>query len=157
MQTFRSPDALMAALALAAAAAVLPGRAGTPSSATDFSSQVRRNFAAWDQNHDGVLQSLELDAAAAKPRATGQPTAAVPALKRVSRSTRYKVPALTLRNIEQLAAQSPGAPAPSDPRDIVETTDSRGQPNLPKMFAEGLGRIANASRGEVFAAGPPPV
>ncbi|HEY6167299.1 MAG TPA: hypothetical protein VI454_04615, partial [Verrucomicrobiae bacterium] len=142
---------------LGLAGAIISGcaHAKPTSASSEFTAQVRRNFAAWDKNRDGVLQTEELDAVAANPRTTGKAAATVAVLKRITRSSKYKAPALTLKNIEDLVAHSPGAAAPSDPRDIVETVDPRGRPNLPKMYAEGLARIANASRGELFPSGPP--
>jgi hypothetical protein len=101
----------------------------------DFLTSVRKSFAQWDSNHDGILSQKELDAVVADPKATNEIAAAAAALKRASFVTRTPFPPFTLESIEALTTQR--------------------KPNLALMFAQGLKRIANSANRELFPAGLP--
>ncbi len=96
---------------------------------------VQKNFARWDLNRDGVLSTNELDVAVADARTTNENAAAVAALKRGSRLKKTSLPPLTPENIAALAA--------------------RGEPDLARMFREGLQRISGATNRALFAEGLP--
>lgn len=112
---------------------------GAAEPVAEFAEQVGRSFARWDRDHDGVLAPAELDVAVADPANQGKDAAALAALKRASRSTRLKVPPLTLPYVRATAAAAPVA----------------GQPDFNKMYKEGLAALATATRREAFPDGPP--
>jgi hypothetical protein len=130
--------ALLTALGWAGLTAPSPAQA-TPGDAALFVQVVEQQFARWDTNRDGRLSPEELNAAVADSTTTGNQAAAVAALKRAGRSKSYKLPPLTLDHIRQLAAK------PS----VTNT------PNLQRMYLEGLRRITNAVRRDLFASGAP--
>jgi hypothetical protein len=106
--------------------------------AKPFLQAVDSRFGHWDRNADGVLSIAELDAVVADPKTTGSTAAAVAALKRASRSRRYRLPPLSAENIAELA--------------VAKSGDDR--PNLPAMFDEGLTAIERADR-RLFVSGGP--
>jgi len=116
----------------------LPAVAQTNSSVA-FLEQVSAQFKAWDRNGDGILSTNELDLAVADAKVTGRNAAAVAALKRALRTTRYSLPPLTLDNIQSLVTNAPAT----------------NSPNLGRMYAEGWRQITNAPKRELFASGPP--
>jgi hypothetical protein len=126
---------LAASLALAYSGCALAETNAPPT----FLSVVTAQFATWDKNRDGVLASNELDALVADPRITKQAAAAVAALKRASRSRTIKLPPLTLQSISALATNKPAA----------------GNPDLARMYREGVSRLGNAPHRELFASGLP--
>ena len=112
--------------------------AASTAAADEFISIVASNFPDWDRDHDGELSVAELDTLVADFHITGQQAAAVAALKRASRSTKYKLPPLTLTNL-RLMTRSPAA----------------DQPDLGRKFAEGGQRLANVGSRDLFASGLP--
>lgn len=104
-----------------------------------FLDLVTARFERWDRDHDGVLTPAELDAAVADPSNQGDEAAALAALKRVSRSTRLKVPPLTLAYVRETIAAAPAAT----------------RPDFAKMFKEGQAVLASATKREPFADGAP--
>jgi hypothetical protein len=103
-----------------------------------FLNVVENGFRRWDDDANGALSVAELDAAVADPQNRGAEAAAVAALKRASRSPRYRLPPLTAESIRELA----GAKVAED------------RPNLPATFAGGVAAIQRADR-RLFAAGKP--
>jgi hypothetical protein len=106
--------------------------------ATALVAEVEKQFATWDDDHNGNLSTSEIDAVVANPQTRGSAAAAVAALKRASRSSKYHLPPLSLENIKQLAATGPSA----------------DRPDLAKMYGQGLARINQADR-SLFAADKP--
>lgn len=104
-----------------------------------FLDLVTARFERWDRDHDGVLTPAELDAAVADPVNQGDDAAALAALKRASRSTRLKVPPLTLAYVRETVAAAPAAT----------------RPDFTKMFKEGQAVLASATKREPFADGAP--
>jgi Ca2+-binding EF-hand superfamily protein len=104
-----------------------------------FFETVKKQFKSWDKNRDGQLSSNELDDAVVSTKTIGKSAAAVAALKRASRSTKYTVPPLTLNYIRETCSE------PASPE----------KPDFQKMFKEGLTRITNATNRELFATGHP--
>src|ERR1044072_3840262 len=85
------------------------GRASEPAKPPQkFLPLIEGRFAAWDNDQDGVLTNAEIDAAVADANVRGAEAAAIAALKRSARSSRYKLPQLTLREIEHLIVAGPG-------------------------------------------------
>lgn len=68
--------------------------AQTPPKPT-LSSIVEKQFDAWDLDHDGTLSAAEIDSRCVDPEVKGAEAATVAALKRIVRSERYELPALT--------------------------------------------------------------
>ena len=104
-----------------------------------FFEQVAQEFKHWDKDTNSVLSTNELDLAVADAQVAGKNAAAVAALKRALRSTRYQLPPLTLENIHTLATNSPAT----------------NRPNLGRMFTEGLRQITNAPLRNLFGSGLP--
>ena len=111
------------------------GFAETPASSAEFLEQATISFKKWDLDGNGKLSKEEIDAAVADPRNVGKAGAAIAALKRAVRSSRYKLPDLTVTNLGTLVA----APAAAD------------RPNLGSMYSEGLERINKAANRDLFA------
>jgi hypothetical protein len=103
-----------------------------------FMAIVSQQFATWDRDGDGVLTPAEIDSVVADPQVQGVAAAAISALKRATRSSRYKLTELTLPQIEQLIAAGP----------------SKDRPDLEGMFRNGRERIEEAHR-DLFASGAP--
>jgi hypothetical protein len=128
---------LAAAVVVAVAELSFAARAQTTN---EFLPVVQLNFARWDLDHDGVLSTNELDMATADGQTTNQNAAAVVALKRATRPKITVPPApplppLTLENIAEIA--------------------DKKQPDLERMFRDGLKRIAAATNRNLFADGLP--
>ena len=81
----------------------------------------------------------ELDVAIKDPANTDLLAAALAALKRASLSTDYTLPPLTFNNIRELASRPP----------------AKHQPNLARLYLEGLRRINNLTNGQLFASNLP--
>src|SRR3569833_2565278 len=94
-----------------------------------FLQQVQLHFSQWDTNHDGTLSKDEISVAAMNHSVRGAEAAAVSALERACRSTKYDLPTLTPANIMKL----------------VESKKSSSRPDLGAMYASGLERIENAN------------
>jgi hypothetical protein len=101
----------------------------------DFLANVRKNFERWDVDHDGVLAIRELDAALVDAQTKEGSAAAAAALKRASRLPKTPVPPFTLENIATMTAQR--------------------RPDLEKMYADGVQRIAKAANRTLFPTGQP--
>lgn len=99
---------------------------------------VASSFAKWDRDGDQTLTIAEIDAVVADLQTRGAEAAAVAALKRATRSTRYKLTQLTLPQIELLVKEGPAA----------------DRPDLAGMFKSGCERIEQAPR-ELFVSGKP--
>lgn len=102
-----------------------------------FADRVKASFAGWDADKDGTLTREEIDRAVADPAVKGADAAAVVALKRAVRNTKYKLPPLTRDAVVGLAA-NPG----------------KDRPDLGGMYSAALDRIAGAER-ELFPKGVP--
>ncbi len=89
-----------------------PVGAFKPQTATTFADVVRLKFDSWDQDRDGTLSKLELDALCISHRVQGEEAAAAAALKRVVRSGKYEVPPLT-KEVLSVAAPKASAGAKS--------------------------------------------
>ncbi len=100
---------------------------------------VAARFYAWDLDHNETLSMAELDVAIKDPANTGRSAAALAALKRASLSTDYTLPPLTFNNIRELASRPP----------------AKHQPNLARLYLEGLRRINNLTNGQLFASNLP--
>ena len=101
----------------------------------DFICCVQNNFARWDLNHDGILSSNEIDMVVANPKITNENAATVAALKRALRLKKTALAVLTLENIQ--------------------TATTQREPDLARMFHEGLQRISGATNRTLFAEGLP--
>jgi len=104
-----------------------------------FVEAVAARFYAWDLDHNQTLSMPELDVAIKDPVNTGRSAAALAALKRASLSTNYTLPPLTFNNIRELAGRPPAG----------------HQPNLARLYLDGLRRINGLTNGELFASGLP--
>jgi calpain family cysteine protease len=129
-----APHRLIAPIAAAFLLAA-PARAADPApdSSTRFAGEVRKNFAAWDADGDGVLEANEIDHAIASPEYRGDAAAALVALKRSLKASGNTF------LLEKLAA--------TDGEDAGEKSRSR-------LFAWARERIARAHR-ELFVTEPP--
>lgn len=103
-----------------------------------FAEVTRSSFAHWDRDQNGILSIGEIDAAVADSQTRGPEAAAVAALKRATRSSRYQLPQLTLPQIEKLIQDGP----------------SKDRPDLAGMYRNGCERIEQANR-ELFVSGKP--
>jgi hypothetical protein len=103
-----------------------------------FMEAVAARFYAWDLDHNETLSAEELDVAIKDPANTGRSAAALAALKRASLSTNYTLPPLTFYNIRELASRP-----------------QAGQPNLIRLYVDGLRRIHGLTNGQLFASGLP--
>lgn len=117
-------------------ATICAGATGDPP--ISFAEAIGTNFPRWDTNHDGILSPTEIDAAVMNPDNRGSAAAALAALKRAERDPRAKLPALTLRYLQECAA----------------TPRSPDHPDFPRMFAQGGERLAAVTSRELFV-GPP--
>lgn len=104
-----------------------------------FVSQVAAHFAAWDRNNDGVLSRQEIDVLVSDPKVAGTQAAAVVALKRAVRNTRYQLPPLTRAALTEMGN---------------ETRHDQTKPDFNAMYALALNRIEKANK-ELFPSGPP--
>lgn len=91
-----------------------------------FMGEVTAHFSAWDANHDGLLSTAEIEHGVASPQFTGPSAAAIASLRRAVRTPEYKLPPLTLENIQKLV------PRPSDRKDL---------PDLEGMYDSALSKI----------------
>jgi hypothetical protein len=95
-----------------------------------FLEQLATHFPQWDLDHNGELSVSEIDAVVSDPKTTGESAATIAALKRATRSKKFKLPALTLDNLRPLAQAAPA-------------TD---QPNFPRLYADALKKIGRTRR-----------
>jgi hypothetical protein len=77
------------------AAASGPAWAQSTSRTPRFAEIVSDHFAAWDADHDGRISPSEIDRACVSADVHGPEAAAIAALKRIIRSEKYDLPALT--------------------------------------------------------------
>ncbi len=131
-------------LIIIAIAAVMPVASVVAKEATKsadwraaFLTQVGRHFPVWDADRDGVLSRTELDGLVASSKITGEGAAAVAALKRAVRSTKYQLPPLSEAAIRRIA-----------------TAPAKDQPDFGGMFRYGADKIARTNRA-LFASGAP--
>ncbi len=66
----------------------------------DFVTVLQRNLKAWDKDRNNMLSPLEIDAALADPKLTGDDAAAVGTIKCVSRDNRYRVRRVDVATIQ---------------------------------------------------------
>jgi hypothetical protein len=104
-----------------------------------FMQAVAARFYTWDLDHNQTLSMAELDVAIKDPANTGRPAAALAALRRASLSADYTLPPLTFNNIRELASRPP----------------AKHQPNLARLYMEGLRRINSLTNGQLFASNLP--
>jgi hypothetical protein len=104
----------------------------------EFLTVVRTCFPTWDSDLNGILTTAEIDVVVADATIRGAEAAAIAALKRTTRTTRYKLSQLTLPEIEQLKTAGPG----------------KDRPDLVGMYRNGYERIEQLSR-ELFVSGKP--
>lgn len=102
-----------------------------------FKDRVKESFAAWDADKNGTLTREEIDRAVSDPTVKGPDAAAVVALKRAVRNTKFKLPPLTQEALADLAA-NPG----------------KDRPDLNGMYNSALDRIRAANR-DLFPKGVP--
>lgn len=91
----------------AAVAVVLAGSAAFGQEAKKkpvFAEVVTERFDAWDADDDGTLTAVEIDKACVDGKIKGPEAAAVAALKRIVRSDKYELPALTREYLAKLSA-----------------------------------------------------
>jgi hypothetical protein len=91
-----------------------------------FLGEVKAHFSAWDTDHNGLLSTPEIEQGVASPQFKGPTAAAIASLRRAVRTPEYKLPPLTLENIQKLV------PRPKDQRDL---------PDLDGMYASALQKI----------------
>ncbi|WP_395738789.1 hypothetical protein [Prosthecobacter sp.] len=91
-----------------------------------FLSEVKTHFSAWDADHDGVLSTAEIERGVASPQFKGPAGAAIASLRRAVRTSEYKLPPLTLENIQKLT------PKPQEQKDT---------PDFDGMFESALRKI----------------
>jgi hypothetical protein len=171
---FHSPAAVVVALAVWLAScgpAAVAARVDAAPPAPPFLEQVNARFDAWDRDHDGTLSVPEIDAAVADPKVTGPEAAAIVALKRATRSKRYRLPpSLTRDAIRGIAASASAAKSPEragraeeqDGPGMAEPSVRSGQPNLAAMYAGALSRLSHTKGSQaknapspLFASGMP--
>jgi hypothetical protein len=105
----------------------------------EFLQQIDKNFAAWDRDSDGELTVPEIDTAGADAKVTGKAAAALAALKRASRISKYNIKTL---NKEQITEFATGKPADD-------------KPDLSGMYAQGVSRLGKLTKRDLFADGGP--
>lgn len=91
-----------------------------------FLDEVDAHFKTWDADHDGILSTTEIEHGVASPQFKGPTAAAIASLRRAVRTREYKLPPLTLVNIQKLV------PKPKHKSD---------QPDLEDMFDWALRKI----------------
>ena len=99
---------------------------------------IGAQFAKWDADGNGVLGMSELDALAANPQIIGTNAALAAALKRTTRSPKYRPPVLTLVNIQLL----------------ITNTPATNQPDLKRLFRDGIRNLLSATNRTMFPAAP---
>lgn len=148
--------------------------AQTPPKPT-LSSIVEQRFEAWDLDHDGALSAAEIDARCVDPEVSGAEAAAVAALKRIVRSERYELPALTKAYLMNPPAPG-GPPRPARPEDgdaddssiengglpagdsAAKKAAAAPAPRIPSWqgaFRQSLSRIEHSDR-DLFVSGAAP-
>ena len=103
---------------------------------TPFVSSVTRNFQTWDADRNGELSKAEIDALFRDPKITGDDAAAVSALKLITRSSKIKLPALTVGYFNDYNAKVIGTIRAETSGDVVDQTTT----------TEGGGRDASGSQ-----------
>jgi hypothetical protein len=111
-----------------------------PAPSSQFLEQVRTHFAAWDRDHNGELSRDEINLSVIDPKVTGPAAAAVAALQRAARSSKYRLPALTPDNLAKCV------PLPKDSRGTL--------PDFDALYTQSLNRIQKANR-NLFSTGAP--
>ncbi|MBN9119806.1 MAG: peptidase C2 [Planctomycetes bacterium] len=102
-----------------------------------FADRAKESFAKWDADKNGTLTREEIDRAVSDPEVKGADAAAIVALKRAVRSTKYKLPPLTKDAVLELAS-NPG----------------KDRPDLNAMYASAFTRITSANH-DLFPKGVP--
>ncbi|WP_395751957.1 hypothetical protein [Prosthecobacter sp.] len=97
----------------------------TPATAA-FLNEVQANFSAWDSDQDGVLSTAEIERGVASPLFKGPAGAAIASLRRAVRTPDFKLPPLTLVNIEKLS---------------LNAKDQRDVPDFEGMYESALRKI----------------
>lgn len=142
------------ALSVLAALVALPLSAAVSSALV---TEVRKNFAAWDLDHDGELTRIEVEKAVASPDFEDAAAAAIATLRRVIAAGKdQKVPRFTLANLEKLVPASKG-------KDGVPDTEAMFNAALEKigttsdLFDPGrlsLDNLAQGKLGDCFCLAP---
>lgn len=103
----------------------------------NFVTTLRKDFATWDLDHDGILSQKEIDAAVNNAKTTKEDAAAAAALKRATHAPKTPLPPLTLENLVTLAQQR--------------------KPNFELLFSQGLKTISSGADRALFPNGLPAI
>ncbi|VTR96768.1 C2 family cysteine protease [Tuwongella immobilis] len=110
----------------------------TLSSGEQFWRVLDREFARWDENSNGMLESAELSRKSIDPTIEGPSAAALATLIRLGRSKTFAAPPFTRANLKRL---------------LTEKRDDK-QPDVSKWYAQGVAKLAALKR-SVFESDPP--
>jgi hypothetical protein len=117
------------------------GQTQVPATATaEFVTEVEKHFGTWDKDKDGKLSSQEIDELVANPVIKGKAAAAVAALKRADRSSKYAVPPLTRAYFQSMAK--------------LKGAEKQNHPDWGGMYVSSLRRIEKTNRA-LFVSGMP--
>ena len=146
----RSPH-FSAALVIFLAGSVAIAQPGTKSDAKkppQFAEVVTEKFDAWDADDDGTLTATEIDKACVNGTIKGAEAAAVAALKRIVRSDKYELPALTLAYLTKANAPTkrPAAEKADADREDSTERDGAGDRNKPSDDAPSPTPAARPAR-----------
>ncbi len=126
--SMRTPH-FSAALVILLAGSVALAQPDTKSDAKkppQFAEVVTEKFGAWDADDDGTLTASEIDKACVDGTIKGAEAAAVAALKRIVRSDKYELPALTLAYLTKPNARAKLPAADKGDADREDSTERNG-------------------------------
>ena len=122
-----------------------------------FLGEVDAHFADWDGNHDGNLSTEEIEQSVASAQFKGPAAAAIASLRRAVRTHGYRLPPLTLANIQKIV------PKPHDRKDVPDLEEmyesallriEAGTPQLLDISKLNLGSLEQGKLGDCFCLAP---
>jgi hypothetical protein len=132
------------------AALLLAGVEPAPNTSAHFVDVVKKHFAKWDSNHDGVLSEEEIDRLVVDPTVKGDEAAAAGSIKYVTRMVGGRLPPLTMAYFVRAAGTAPKKPAKkTEPADDQAPSASLDDNPWQKAFVSSQTRIRNGS-GDLF-------
>jgi hypothetical protein len=109
-----------------------------------FEEIVATRFVAWDADGNGALSPGEIDKACVDPKIKGAEAAAVAALKRIVRSDKYELPALTKEYLTKATPRQKPASAAKGDADREDSTERDGAGEKPKWVDNATPRPRTA-------------
>jgi hypothetical protein len=113
-----------------------------------FYEVVQQNFNKWDLNHDGMLDSQEIQKAFKNPKYTGDAAAAISVLKKIETSHFHEHEPLQSFTLEQiLEMQNKGNPRRKKNKKVFENTLKKIDAESTQLYAHGLPKIDEIKQG----------